>query len=171
MTPFRSPALALLAAGAAVLGLRVGPDVHIEIDPQLSRSMVTDFKRLQQVLKNLLSNAFKFTSHGQVTFRIRRAVTGWSLDHAVLSTVPTVVAFEVSDTGIGIPVEKQKIVIEAFQQADAGTSRRFGGTGLGLAIARPIVTQKHNGSIEVNSKLGQGSVFTLALPVKSQVAI
>ncbi|MCW5793548.1 MAG: HAMP domain-containing protein [Nitrospira sp.] len=136
---------------------------HIEIDPQLSRSMVTDFKRLQQVLKNLLSNAFKFTSHGQVTFRIRRAVTGWSLDHAVLSTVPTVVAFEVSDTGIGIPVEKQKIVFEAFQQADAGTSRRFGGTGLGLAISRELAMLL-GGEIRLVSAPGEGSTFTLYLP-------
>ncbi len=136
---------------------------HIDIDSQLPRSIVTDFKRLQQVLKNLLSNAFKFTSHGHVTFRIRRALAGWSLDHAVLSTVPTVVAFEVSDTGIGIPVEKQKIVFEAFQQADAGTSRRFGGTGLGLAISRELAMLL-GGEIRLVSAPGEGSTFTLYLP-------
>jgi CheY-like chemotaxis protein/HAMP domain-containing protein len=135
----------------------------IDIDSQLPRSMVTDFKRLQQVLKNLLSNAFKFTSHGQVSFRIRRAVAGWTLDHAVLSTVPTVVAFEVSDTGIGIPLEKQKIVFEAFQQADAGTSRRFGGTGLGLAISRELAMLL-GGEIRLASAPGEGSTFTLYLP-------
>jgi HAMP domain-containing protein/CheY-like chemotaxis protein/signal transduction histidine kinase len=136
---------------------------HIDIDSQLPRSLVTDFKRLQQVLKNLLSNAFKFTSHGHITFKIRRAVTGWSLDHAVLSTVPTVVAFEVSDTGIGIPPEKQKIVFEAFQQADAGTSRRFGGTGLGLAISRELAMLL-GGEIRLVSAPGEGSTFTLYLP-------
>ncbi len=102
---------------------------NVEIDATLPRSMVTDFKRLQQVLKNLLSNAFKFTSQGHVTFRIRRAMAGWNLDHQILASVPSVIAFEVQDTGIGIPQEKQKIIFEAFQQAEAGTSRRYGGTG------------------------------------------
>src|SRR5213594_4190790 len=97
---------------------------HIEIDPQLPRDMVTDFKRLQQVLKNLLSNAFKFTSHGQVSFRITRPMAGWSPEHPVLTMVPNVVAFEVKDTGIGIPQDKQRIIFEAFQQAEAGTDRK-----------------------------------------------
>jgi CheY-like chemotaxis protein/signal transduction histidine kinase/HAMP domain-containing protein len=136
---------------------------HIDIDPQLPRSMVTDFKRLQQVLKNLLSNAFKFTTHGHVTFRIIRAAAGWNHDHPVLSAVPSIVAFEVRDTGIGIPVEKQKIVFEAFQQADAGTSRRFGGTGLGLAISRELAMLL-GGEIRLVSSAGEGSTFTLYLP-------
>ena len=136
---------------------------HIEIDPQLPRGMVTDFKRLQQVLKNLLSNAFKFTSHGQVSFRIRRAATGWSLEHRVLSTVQNVVAFEVKDTGIGIPQEKQKIIFEAFQQAEAGTSRRYGGTGLGLAISRELAMLL-GGEIRLVSAQNEGSTFTLYLP-------
>src|SRR5207302_1972612 len=102
----------------------------VQIDPKLDRSMITDSKRLQQVLKNLLSNAFKFTERGGVKLSIHSAISGWSPEHPVLKKAPAVVAFEVSDTGIGIPPEKQKIIFEAFQQADASTNRRFGGTGL-----------------------------------------
>ena len=91
----------------------------VEIDQHLARSMTTDSKRLQQVLKNLLSNAFKFTEHGGVRLSATAAVGGWSPDHPVLNQSPGVIAFEVSDTGIGIPLEKQKIIFEAFQQADA----------------------------------------------------
>jgi CheY-like chemotaxis protein/signal transduction histidine kinase/HAMP domain-containing protein len=135
----------------------------VQVDPELGPTLVTDSKRLQQVLKNLLSNAFKFTEQGGVRLNVAVTRSGWNPQNPLLSEAPTVVAFEVSDTGVGIPPEKQKIIFEAFQQADASTSRRYGGTGLGLAISRELA-HLLGGEIQLQSRPGLGSTFTLYLP-------
>ena len=139
-------------------------DFSIRIASESMRSVNTDKKRLSQILKNLLSNAFKFTSKGNVSLTIKPAKGGWTPGHAVLDNTESALAFEVADTGIGIPKDKQKIIFEAFQQADGSTSRKYGGTGLGLAISREIA-QILGGEICLNSTEAKGSTFTLYLPV------
>jgi signal transduction histidine kinase/DNA-binding response OmpR family regulator/HAMP domain-containing protein len=133
----------------------------IDIDPQLPSTLPTDPQRLQQILNNLLSNAFKFTEKGKVEFRAAPAASGWTNPN--LSAAEGVVAMSVTDTGIGIPVDMQRSIFEAFAQADGTTSRKYGGTGLGLSICRELVSLL-GGEIALESEPGRGSTFTIYLP-------
>jgi signal transduction histidine kinase/CheY-like chemotaxis protein len=136
---------------------------RIETDNALPASMETDIQRLNQILKNLLSNAFKFTEKGEVHLKISEAHRSWKPGNMNLDKARKVIAFSITDTGIGIPQEKQLIIFEAFQQAEGSTSRKYGGTGLGLSISRGLA-ELLGGTIELESQAGHGSTFTLYLP-------
>ena len=136
----------------------------IDLRPGLPETIPTDAQRLQQILNNLLSNAFKFTEKGSVEFIAQVATSGWSAGHESLNSASKVVAFSVVDSGIGIPESKQHSIFESFAQADGTTSRKFGGTGLGLSICREL-TRLLGGEIQIQSEPGVGSVFTVYLPI------
>ena len=138
----------------------------VKFDNKLPETIRTDEKRLQQIVLNLLSNAFKFTQEGGVTLDVRCVESGWSSNHPVLRNFDRAVEISVTDTGIGIPEDKQKLIFEAFQQADGTTSRKYGGTGLGLSISREIA-RLLGGELKVRSKPGEGSTFTLFVPLEA----
>jgi CheY-like chemotaxis protein/two-component sensor histidine kinase len=137
----------------------------VELSPQLPRATWTDEKRLLQVVKNLLSNAFKFTERGDVKIKIEPTASGWSVDHTTLNRAETVVSFVVTDSGIGVSPDKQKLIFEAFQQADTGTSRKYGGTGLGLSISRELARLLGGELRLISSEVGKGSTFALFVPL------
>ncbi|HET9781004.1 MAG TPA: response regulator, partial [Candidatus Dormibacteraeota bacterium] len=137
---------------------------HIDLRPGLPETIPTDPQRLQQILNNLLSNAFKFTEKGKVEFIAEVAGSGWSPSNETLNHATQVIAFRVVDTGIGIPFDKQQSIFESFAQADGSTSRKYGGTGLGLSICRSL-TRLLGGEIRIQSEPGVGSIFTVYLPL------
>ena len=143
-----------------------GISLNIEIEDGLPEHIRTDEQRVEQIVKNFLSNAFKFTSEGSVSLQISRSneLSGSAIDlsNGKLDQAKTVL-FSVIDTGIGIPEEKQRVIFEAFQQADGSTSRKYGGTGLGLSISKEL-SGLLNGKIHMTSTHGKGSTFALYLP-------
>ncbi|MEX2138099.1 MAG: HAMP domain-containing protein [Pirellulales bacterium] len=144
-----------------------GLEFRIEMAGSLPATITTDGKRLQQILKNLLSNAFKFTDQGEVVLTMLPAMRGWSKEHPELDRASQVIAFTVRDTGVGIPEDQLQVIFEPFQQVDMTSTRKYGGTGLGLSVSRSIA-RLLGGEIRVVSTLGKGSTFTLYLPADYQ---
>ena len=140
-----------------------GVGFTVNVEPDCPRHIVTDSQRLGQVLRNLLSNALKFTEKGSVKLDMRLAESGWSPDHSALGLAPAVIALSVRDTGIGVSEENQARIFEAFAQGDGSTARKYGGTGLGLSIGRELATLM-SGELKVESAAGRGSTFTLYVP-------
>jgi CheY-like chemotaxis protein/HAMP domain-containing protein/signal transduction histidine kinase len=139
----------------------------VDLSPALPAATWTDAKRLLQVVKNLLSNAFKFTERGSINISVKPAISGWSVDHTGLNNADTVIAFVVTDTGIGVSADKQKLIFEAFQQADTGTSRKYGGTGLGLSISRELARLLGGELRLISSEPNKGSAFALFVPLRT----
>ncbi|MCU6710812.1 ATP-binding protein [Paenibacillus sp. J5C_2022] len=160
----------ILKPGFAPVAENKGVIFRTELKEGLPPTIRTDGQRLQQILKNLLSNAFKFTHKGSVTLTIHSPDSTFIRKHLPSLRLENAVAVSIKDTGIGIPLEKQEEIFEAFQQVDGNTNRIYGGTGLGLSICREFAAML-GGSIVVSSKPGQGSTFTLLLPIERENAV
>ncbi len=157
---FQDIAVAEVTSGLSALFTEIARDkgISFKIDAETAPVVIrTDKMRLEQILKNLISNAIKFTSEGSVTLHIE-------------GNENNMVSFAVKDTGIGIPREKQPLIFEAFQQADGSTKRKYGGTGLGLSISRELA-KLLQGDIKLESTFGEGSTFTLTIPVIGSGAV
>jgi HAMP domain-containing protein/signal transduction histidine kinase/DNA-binding response OmpR family regulator len=140
-----------------------GLEFRVDVSPDAPKTIQTDPRRLNQILKNLVSNAVKFTDAGSVSVELNRAKSGWTPGHTVLEKADSVISFSVTDTGIGIAEDQLEMIFEPFRQADGTSTRQYGGTGLGLSISRELA-RLLGGEIAVASQLGEGSTFTLYLP-------
>ena len=148
-----------------------GLDLKLDVEADVPVTIRTDGQRLQQILRNLIGNAFKFTEQGGITVRVHQPPPGTVYQSATLSAASDrVIAFSVLDTGIGIAKDKQQLIFEAFQQADGTTSRKYGGTGLGLSISRELA-RLLGGEVRVESETGKGSTFTIFLPAEYEAPL
>lgn len=148
------------------IAVKKGLDLTINIENGAPEKIVSDSQRVQQIINNLLSNAFKFTSSGSITLTIGRIVEEEAT--CLKPDSKDLIRIAISDTGIGIPKDKQEIIFEAFKQSDGTTSRKYGGTGLGLSISKELAAVL-DGKIELESELGKGSTFTLYLPISNDI--
>ncbi len=144
-----------------------GLKLQIEIKNDIPKSILSDVQRVQQIIKNLFSNAIKFTTNGKISMIIGKPAKNTKYSNPELKPDSTV-AISITDTGIGIPADKQKLIFEAFKQADGTTNRKYGGTGLGLSISKNF-SQLLGGEMQLKSKEGSGSTFTLYLPFELQL--